>query len=81
MAKFTSLKKAIFLLYFSMANNMGYQWRIQDSCGGGVDLQHGHFLVKMYAKTKELGPIGGHAPSTPRLDPPMVMPLFREEGR
>ena len=33
---------------------------------GGVDLQHGHFLVKMYAKTKELGPIGGacdgHAP-------------------
>ena len=27
--------------------------------GGGVDLQRGHFLVKMYAKTKELGPIGG----------------------
>ena len=33
---------------------------------GGVDLQRGHFLVKMYVKTKELGPIGGacagHAP-------------------
>ena len=26
---------------------------------GGVDLRCGHFLVKMYAKTKELGPIGG----------------------
>ena len=30
-----------------------------------MDLQHGHFLAKMYAKTKELGPIGGHAPGTP----------------
>ena len=26
---------------------------------GGVDLQRRHFSVKMYAKTKELGPIGG----------------------
>ena len=37
-----------------------------------MDLRRGHFLVKMYAKTKELGPIGracaGHAP----LDPPML---------
>ena len=24
-----------------------------------IDLQRGHFLVKMYAKTKELGPAGG----------------------
>ena len=38
---------------------------------GGVDLQRGHFSVKMYAKTKELGPIGGRAPGTPPLDPPM----------
>ena len=47
------------------------------SVGGGVDpfrggfgLQCGHFSVKMYVKTKELGPVGGvhrHAP----LDPPM----------
>ena len=33
---------------------------------GGVDLQCGHFLPKMYAKMKELGPVGGacvgHAP-------------------
>ena len=38
---------------------------------GGMDLRHGHFLVKMYAKMKELGPIrgacAGHAP----LDLPM----------
>ena len=33
--------------------------------GGGMDLQRGHFLVKMYAKMKELGPIGGRAPDTP----------------
>ena len=26
---------------------------------GGVDLRHGHFSVKMYVKTKELGPMGG----------------------
>ena len=27
--------------------------------------------MKMYAKTKELGPIGGHALGTPPPDPPM----------
>ena len=37
-----------------------------------MDLRHGHFLVKMYAKMKELGPIGGRVPGTPPLDPPMV---------
>ena len=26
---------------------------------GGVDLRRGHFSVKMYVKTKELGPMGG----------------------
>ena len=30
-----------------------------------MDLGRGHFLVKMYAKTKELGPIGGRVPGTP----------------
>ena len=33
--------------------------------GGGVGLQRGHFSVKMYAKMKELGSVGGvrrHAP-------------------
>ena len=32
---------------------------------GGVDLRHRHFSVKMDAKMKELGPIGGHVPGTP----------------
>ena len=33
---------------------------------GGVDLGHGHFLVKMYVKMKELGPVeGGRALGTP----------------
>ena len=32
---------------------------------GGVDLRHGCFLAKMYAKTKELGPVGGRVPGTP----------------
>ena len=26
---------------------------------GGVDLRRGHFLVKIYGKTKELGPVVG----------------------
>ena len=30
-----------------------------DPFWGGFGLQHGHFVVKMYAKTKELGPVGG----------------------
>ena len=31
-----------------------------------MDLRRGRFLVKMYAKTKELGPVrGGLAPGTP----------------
>ena len=32
---------------------------------GVRNLQHGCFLVKMYAKMKELGPMGGHAPGMP----------------
>ena len=35
-----------------------------------MDLQHRHFLVKMYVKMKELGPMGGMRPARPP-DPPM----------
>ena len=39
---------------------------------GGFGLQRGHFSVKMYAKTKELGPVGGGVRrARPPLDPPM----------
>ena len=27
--------------------------------GGGADLRHVHFSVKMYTKTKEMDPVGG----------------------
>ena len=37
------------------------QLRIQDFPLGGANLQRGRFLVEMYAKTKELGPVGGEA--------------------
>ena len=33
---------------------------------GGADLQHVHFLAKMYAKMKQLDPVGGgHVPAAP----------------
>ena len=37
--------------------------------GGGADLQRIHFLAKMYAKMKEMDPVGGagHAPAVPPL--------------
>ena len=43
---------------------------------GGMDLQHGHFLAKMYAKMKELGPVGGGMcrAHPPPIDPPMKLP-------
>ena len=40
---------------------------------GGVDLRHGHFSVKMYVKTKELGPIGGGVRPARPIDPPMFI--------
>ena len=61
-----------------------HQWRIQDfSLGGPVptcwgDLRHGCFLVKMNAKMKELGLIGGGGALTAPLDPPMQRVNFRD---
>ena len=37
-----------------------------DPFWGGFGLQCGHFSVKMYAKTKELGPVGACAGTPPR---------------
>ena len=58
--------------------NYPLQWRIQDfplggapTHWGGANLQRIHFSAKMYAKTKEMDPVGGaHAGSAP-VDPPM----------
>ena len=38
---------------------------------GGADLRRGRFLAKMYAKTKELDPIGGQGAGGTPLDLPM----------
>ena len=43
---------------------------------GGVDLRRRHFFPKMYAKTKELGPIGGARRTRP-LDPPMHLQIVQ----
>ena len=70
--------KHSYLVRSSVVCFVRLQWRIQDfpyrgraPIRGGVDLRHGHFLVKMYVKTKELGPMGACAEHAP-LDPPMV---------
>ena len=63
-------------LHFLALRNIAKQWRIRDFPLGAltrlrdVDLRHGHFLVKMYLKTKELGPVEGVHRARP-LDPPM----------
>ena len=36
-----------------------------DPFWGGFGLQRGHLSVKMYVKTKELGPVGGACAGTP----------------
>ena len=48
---------------------------VRGACGpiGGIDPRCGLFSAKMYAKTKELGPVGGmHPARRPPLDPPML---------
>ena len=36
------------------------------TCWGGANLRRVHFLVKTYAKMKEIDPVwGGHAPAAP----------------
>ena len=59
------------------------QWRIQDfPVGGhgprmgGVDFRGGYILKILYVKTKESRPLGGRAPGTPPLDPPMLLKII-----
>ena len=42
-----------------------------DLVGGGVDSRGGYVLKILHVKMKESGPLGGRAPGTPPLDPPM----------
>ena len=39
---------------------------------GGANLQCIHFLAKMYAKSKEIDPVGGARAGGAPLDPPMT---------
>ena len=39
---------------------------------GGANLRRVHFLVKMYAKMKEIDPVGGGGAGGAPLDPPML---------
>ena len=43
--------------------------------GGGTNFRCRHFLVKTYAKMKELDPIGGGGAGGTLLDPPMTFHL------
>ena len=42
------------------------------SCWGGTNLRRGYFSAKMYAKMKELDPVGGGSRQWRPLDLPMV---------
>ena len=44
---------------------------------GSVDLRHGYFSIKVYAKTKELGPIGGVCRISLYVDPPLKTKVHR----
>ena len=43
---------------------------------GGLDSRDGYVFQIVYVKTKESGSLGGRAPGTPPLDPPMVTPTI-----
>ena len=45
--------------------------------GGAVDPRGGYISKNLHVKTKESGPVGGRAPGTPPLDPPMGYILVR----
>ena len=51
-----------------------------DPLGEGVDLRRGRFSPKMYAKTKELGAVGGACAGHAPLDPPMLMVTISDSG-
>ena len=49
---------------YTTVGDPGFPMGVHAPIRGGMDLQRGHFLVKMYVKMKEIGPIGGRVPGT-----------------
>ena len=63
--RLTNVHSTVFFIIhldaFSVADP-GFPVRgVLSHCVGGANLQHRHFLVKMYVKMKELDPVGGGA--------------------
>ena len=72
--------KNLFKMFINVVISGGFRIsRWGGGGGGGADLLGGanlrcvHFLAKMYAKTKEMDPVGGARADGAPLDPPMVM--------
>ena len=65
----------LFVILASSVADPGFPIGGRAPIRGSIDLRHRHFLVKMYAKTKELGPIGEgvHLAQPPHLDLPMII--------
>ena len=61
------------LIYISGGSRISRRGGGACTCWEGMDLRRGHFLVKMYAKTKELGPIGRGVRRARPLDLPMYI--------
>ena len=66
-------------MFISGRSRISHRGVVHPLGGGGMDLRRGHFLVKMYAKMKELGPMGGVHPAHPP-DPPMFINFPVREG-
>ena len=74
-------KKAVYSLHQELnlcsgRSRMSHRWH---GPNGGVDLQCGCFLVKMFAKMKELGPVEGRAPETPPRSANAVPPGYEAD--
>ena len=52
------------LMSFSSGSRISHRGGM-DLIWGGMDSQGGYFLKILYVKTKESGPLGGHALGTP----------------
>ena len=57
---------------FPVGGGMDLIWGGMDLIRGAMDPRGGYISKILHVKMKESGPIGGRAPGTPPLDPPMI---------